>query len=139
MISAFKTLRANLLVQRFVKEANGRDLRCIVIDGKVVAAIERRAAPGEFRSNLQQGGTAVRARITAEERKLAIKATRTLGLKVAGVNIIRSDRGPLLLEVNASPALEEIETTTGKDVAGLIIEAVERKIGWQRRGSRGQR
>jgi len=106
VIKAFKTLHANLLVQEFVKEANGKDLRCFVIDNKVVATIERTAAPGEFRANLHLGGTATVVKTSNEERKLAIDAAKTLGLKVAGVDIIRSAKGPLLLEVNSSPGLE---------------------------------
>ena len=132
VINAFKALRANLLVQEFVKEAQGKDLRCFVIDGKVVATIERTAAPGEFRANLHQGGKASIVRITKEERQLAIKAAKTLGLKVAGVDIIRSQRGPLLLEVNSSPGLEGIETATGKDIAGQMISSIEKQLNWTR-------
>lgn len=132
VINAFKSLRANLLVQEFVKEAQGKDLRCFVIDGKVVAAIERKAAPGEFRANIHQGGVASVVKVTTEEKKLAIKAAKIMGLSVAGVDIIRSTKGPLLLEVNSSPGLEGIETATGKDVAGLIISSIEKKLGWKR-------
>ncbi|MCV6621965.1 MAG: 30S ribosomal protein S6--L-glutamate ligase [Cellvibrionaceae bacterium] len=131
VINAFKSLRANLLVQEFVKEAQGKDLRCFVIDGKVVASIERTAAPGEFRANIHQGGSAKIVRISKEERAIAIKATKVLGLKVAGVDIIRSNKGPLLLEVNSSPGLEGIESATEKDIAGLLIGAIERKLKWQ--------
>lgn len=131
VINAFKALRANLLVQEFIKEAQGKDLRCFVIDGKVVASIERQAAPGEFRANLHQGGKAYVVRITKQERALAVKAARTLGLKVAGVDIIRSQKGPLLLEVNSSPGLEGIETATGKDIAGQIITSVEKHLKWE--------
>jgi ribosomal protein S6--L-glutamate ligase len=132
VINAFKTLNANLLVQQFIKEADGKDLRCFVIDGKVVAAIQRTAAPGEFRANIHQGGSASIVKITPKERSLAIKAAKTLGLKVAGVDIIRSQNGPLLLEVNSSPGLEGIETATGKDVAGMMIAAIEKKLRWKR-------
>lgn len=132
VINAIKSLRANLLVQEFIKEAQGKDLRCFVIDGKVVASIERTAAQGEFRANIHQGGTASIVKITPAERKLAIKAARTMGLQVAGVDIIRSSKGPLLLEVNSSPGLEGIETATGKDIAGMMIEAIEKKLGWKR-------
>jgi ribosomal protein S6--L-glutamate ligase len=128
VISAFKALRANLLVQEFVKEADGKDLRCFVIDGKVVASIMRTAAPGEFRANIHQGGSASPVKITPDERRLAIKAAKTLGLKVAGVDIIRSRKGPLLLEVNSSPGLEGIESASGKDVAGAMITAIEKKF-----------
>ncbi len=131
VINAFKAVSANLLVQEFIKEADGKDLRCFVIDGKVVASIQRTAAPGEFRANLHKGGTASIAKATLEERKLAVKAAKTLGLKIAGVDIIRSSKGPLLLEVNSSPGLEGIETATGKDIAGLIISSIENKLGWQ--------
>lgn len=135
VVNAFKSLRANLLVQEFVKEAQGKDLRCFVIDGKVVASIERTAAPGEFRANIHQGGTAKIVRISKEERAIAIKATKVLGLKVAGVDIIRSNKGPLLLEVNSSPGLEGIESATEKDIAGLLIGAIERKLKWQHSNS----
>jgi ribosomal protein S6--L-glutamate ligase len=132
VINAFKALRANLLVQEFVKEADGKDLRCFVIDGKVVASIQRTAAPGEFRANIHQGGTASIVKITPEERKLAITAAKVLGLNIAGVDIIRSKNGPLLLEVNSSPGLEGIETATGKDIAGMMIASIEKKLGWKR-------
>jgi len=132
VINAFKSLRANLLVQEFIKEAQGKDLRCFVIDNKVVASIERKAAPGEFRANIHQGGVASIVKITPDEKKLAIKAAKIMGLSVAGVDIIRSEKGPLLLEVNSSPGLEGIETATGKDVAGLIITSIEKKLGWKR-------
>ena len=132
VINAFKALRANLLVQEFIKEADGRDLRCFVIDGKVVASIERKAAPGEFRANIHQGGSASIVKITPEERKLATTATKVLGLNIAGVDIIRSNNGPLLLEVNSSPGLEGIESATGKDIAGMIIASIEKKLGWKR-------
>ncbi len=132
VINAFKTLNANLLVQQFIREADGKDLRCFVIDGKVVASIQRTAAPGEFRANIHQGGSASIVKITPKERALAIKAAKTLGLKVAGVDIIRSQNGPLLLEVNSSPGLEGIETATGKDVAGTMIAAIEKKLRWKR-------
>lgn len=132
VINAFKALRANLLVQEFIKEADGKDLRCFVIDGKVVASIQREAAPGEFRANIHQGGTASIVKITPNERALALKATKTLGLKVAGVDIIRSKKGPLLLEVNSSPGLQGIESATGKDIAGMMISSIEKKLDWKR-------
>jgi ribosomal protein S6--L-glutamate ligase len=133
VINAFKSLRANLLVQEFVKEADGKDLRCFVIDGKVVASIQRTAAPGEFRANIHQGGSASTVKITPEERKLAITAAKVLGLSVAGVDIIRSKNGPLLLEVNSSPGLEGIESATGKDIAGMMISSIEKRLGWKRK------
>ncbi len=132
VINAFKSLRANLLVQEFIKEAQGRDLRCFVIDGKIVASIQREAQPGDFRANLHRGGTAIAARITSEERRMARRAARVLGLKVAGVDIIRSNKGPLLLEVNSSPGLEGVEDATGKDIAGLMIASVEKQLNWKR-------
>ena len=132
VIGAFTSLKANLLVQEFVKEADGKDLRLFVIDNKVVASMQRTAAPGEFRANVHQGGTTSVIKITSDERKLAIKAAKTLGLKVAGVDIIRSRKGPLLLEVNSSPGLEGIEGATGKDIAGQMISAIEKKLGWRR-------
>ena len=132
VINAFKTLRANLLVQEFIKEAQGKDLRCFVIDGRVVASIQREAAPGEFRANIHQGGTASVVKVTPEEKRIAVKAAKTLGLKVAGVDLIRSSRGPMLLEVNSSPGLEGIETATRKDIAGMMIKAIEKKLDWHK-------
>lgn len=135
VINAFKSLNANILVQEYIKEAEGRDIRCFVINGKVVASIQRQATKGEFRSNLHQGGTASVIKITPEEKRLAVKAAKVLGLQIAGVDIIRSNRGPLVLEVNSSPGLEGIEQATGKDIAGLMIEAIEKQLGWQQEGS----
>lgn len=132
VINAFKSLNANILVQEFIKEAKGRDIRCFVIDGKVVAAIERQAAPGEFRANLHQGGKASVVKVTAQERRMAVKAAKAMDLSVAGVDLIRSTKGPLLLEVNSSPGLEGIESATGMDIAALMISAIERKQGWRR-------
>ncbi len=128
VINAFKSLNANILVQEFIKEANGKDIRCFVIDGKVVAAIQREAMPGEFRANIHLGGTASVIKVTAEEKKIAIKATKAMDLKVAGVDIIRSSKGPLLLEVNSSPGLEGIEGATNKDIAGEMIKAIEKNF-----------
>ncbi|MGS0677128.1 30S ribosomal protein S6--L-glutamate ligase [Shewanella sp. 0m-4] len=131
VINAFKSLHVNLLVQEFIKEAQGKDLRCFVIDGKVVASIERTAAPGEFRANIHQGGSASIVSVSAAERQLALKAAKTMGLRVAGVDIIRSSRGPLLLEINSSPGLEGIESATGIDIAGAMIDSIEKKLGWK--------
>ncbi len=128
VINAFKSLNANILVQEFIKEANGKDIRCFVIDGKVVAAIQREALPGEFRANIHLGGTASIIKATPEEKKIAIKAAKAMGLKVAGVDIIRSSKGPLLLEVNSSPGLEGIEGATNKDIAGEMIRAIEKNF-----------
>ena len=134
VINAFKSVKANLLVQEFIKEASGKDLRLFVIDGKVKAAIQREAAPGEFRANIHQGGSASVIRPTPEERKLAVLAAKSMGLTVAGVDIIRSKSGPLLLEVNSSPGLEGIENATKKDVAGMMIQAIEKRLKWSAEG-----
>lgn len=128
VINAFKSLNANILVQEFIKEANGKDLRLFVVDGKVVASIQREAAPGEFRANIHMGGTASIVKPTVEEKKIAIKAAKAMDLRVAGVDIIRSSKGPLLLEVNSSPGLEGIEGATNKDIAGEMIKAIESNI-----------
>lgn len=128
VINAFKSLNANILVQEFIKEANGKDLRLFVVDGKVVAAMQREAAPGEFRANIHLGGSASIIKVTAEEKKIAIRAAKAMDLKVAGVDIIRSSKGPLLLEVNSSPGLEGIEGATHKDIAGEMIKAIEKNF-----------
>jgi ribosomal protein S6--L-glutamate ligase len=128
VINAFKSVQTNILVQEFIKEANGQDIRCFVVDGRVVASIQRQAEKGEFRANIHQGGKASIVKITAEEKKLAIKASKVLNLAVAGVDIIRSNKGPLLLEVNSSPGLEGIENATGKDIANTLITAIEKKL-----------
>ncbi len=132
VINAFKSLRANLLVQKFIKEADGKDIRCFVVNGKVIASMQRTAPPGEFRANVHLGGQASQIKVTPEEKSLALKATKVLGLKVAGVDIIRSNAGPLLLEVNSSPGLEGIENATGKDISGAMIVAVEKALKWNR-------
>jgi ribosomal protein S6--L-glutamate ligase len=126
VIDAFRGLNANFLVQEFIKEAAGADIRCFVIGEKVVAAMKRQAAEGEFRSNLHRGGVAELIRITPEERSTAVRASRILGLRVAGVDLVRSNHGPLVLEVNSSPGLEGIEGATRKDVAGMIIGYIEK-------------
>ncbi len=128
VINAFKSLNANILVQEFIKEADGKDLRLFVVDGKVVASMQREAAPGEFRANIHMGGTASVIKPTSEEKKMAIKAAKAMDLRVAGVDIIRSSKGPLLLEVNSSPGLEGIEGATNKDIAGEMIIAIEHNI-----------
>jgi ribosomal protein S6--L-glutamate ligase len=128
VINAFKSVNANILVQEFIKEANGKDIRCFVIDGKVVASIQREAMPGEFRANIHLGGTATVIKATMEEKRIAIKAAKAMDLKVAGVDIIRSSKGPLLLEVNSSPGLEGIEGATNKDIAGEMIKAIEKNF-----------
>lgn len=128
VINAFKSVKTNILVQEFIKEANGQDIRCFVVNGKVVASMQRQAAKGEFRANIHQGGSASKIKITTQERKLAIKAAKILNLPVAGVDIIRSNKGPLLLEVNSSPGLEGIEAATGLDIANIMIESIEKKL-----------
>lgn len=125
---AFRGLNANILVQEFIAESQGSDIRCIVIGNKVVAAMKRQAEAGDFRSNLHAGGSAMKVRITAAERAAAIKATKTLGLKFAGVDLLRSDDGPKVLEVNSSPGLEGVETVSGTNIAGQVIEYLERKV-----------
>lgn len=125
VIDAFRQLDANILVQEFIQESKGSDVRCIVVGGRVVASMLRTAGPGEFRSNLHRGGTAEATKLTTKERRTAVKAAKALGLPVAGVDLLRSERGPLVLEVNSSPGLEGIEAATGVDVAAEIIEFVE--------------
>ncbi len=126
VIQAFRGMKAYLLVQEFIKEAAGRDVRCLVVGDKVVAAMVRQGPDGEFRSNLHRGGSATATKISPAERKTAVQAAKALGLRVAGVDILRSDRGPLVLEVNSSPGLEGIERATGKDIADLIVAYVEK-------------
>ena len=125
VIDAFRGLNAHILVQEFIREANGCDIRCLVVGKRVVAAIERQAKAGDFRSNLHRGGTARNVAITPQEKAMAVKAALTLGLDVAGVDILRAARGPLVMEVNASPGLEGIENTTGLDIAGMMIDYIE--------------
>lgn len=126
VVEAFRGLDANFLVQEFVKEAGGSDIRCFVIGEKVVAAMKRQAPEGEFRSNLHRGGTAQLIKISPEERSTAARAAKIMGLNVAGVDILRSNHGPVVMEVNSSPGLEGIETATNKNVAGMIIEYIEK-------------
>lgn len=129
VINAFKSLKANILVQEYIKESKGKDLRCFVIDNKVVGSIERIAASeNEFRANIHLGGKALLTKISAEERKLAVKSAKALGLKVAGVDILRSNDGPKILEVNSSPGLEGIEGATGKDIASMMIDCIEENL-----------
>ena len=126
VIEAFMGLKANILVQEYIKEASGADIRCLVVGGKVVAAMKRQAQAGEFRSNLHRGGSASLIKITPAERATAVKAAKVMGLNVAGVDLLRSERGPLVMEVNSSPGLRGIEEATGKDVASMIIEFIEK-------------
>lgn len=125
VIEAFLGLNANIMVQEYIKEAGGADIRCFVVGGKVVAAMKRQGAEGEFRSNLHRGGTASLIKLTPEERQTAVKAAKIMGLNVAGVDLLRAERGPVVMEVNSSPGLEGIERATGKDVADLIIQFIE--------------
>lgn len=136
VIEAFMGLKANIMVQEYIKEAGGADIRCFVIGDKVIAAMKRQALPGEFRSNLHRGGTATIVKLTPEERKTAVAAAKAMGLEVAGVDLLRSERGPLVMEVNSSPGLEGIEAATGKDVAGLIIEHIEKTVVQRRNKTR---
>lgn len=126
IIEAFMGLNANILIQEYIKEAGGADIRCLVVGGKVVAAMKRQAAEGEFRSNLHRGGSAEIVRLSAAERRTAIEAAKAMGLNMCGVDILRSNNGPLVMEVNSSPGLEGIETATGKDVAGMVYQFLER-------------
>ncbi|MDH3581529.1 MAG: 30S ribosomal protein S6--L-glutamate ligase [Hyphomicrobiales bacterium] len=137
IIDAFRQLRANFLVQEFIKEAGGSDIRALVVGEKVVAAMMRTAREGEFRSNLHRGGTAALVRLTPEERSTAVRSARKMGLNVAGVDILRSNHGPVVMEVNSSPGLEGIEAATGKDVAGLIIQFIERNAKPNKTRTRG--
>lgn len=126
VIQAFMGLNTAILVQEYIKEAGGSDIRAFVVGGRVIAAMKRQAPEGEFRSNLHRGGTATLVRLSPEERETAVRAARIMGLNVCGVDILRSERGPLVMEVNASPGLRGIEEATGKDIAGLIIKLIER-------------
>ena len=138
-IESFLVLDANILVQEYIKEAGGSDVRCFVVGGKVVASMKRQAGPGEFRSNLHRGGTAEKVKITPEERSTAVRAARTMGLNISGVDVLRSNHGAVVMEVNSSPGLEGIEKSTGVDVAAKIIEFIEKnaKAGLQRDKGKG--
>jgi ribosomal protein S6--L-glutamate ligase len=138
VVEAFRGLKANFMVQEFIAEAKGADIRCFVIGDKVVAAMERRGKEGEFRSNLHRGGSAKLVRITPEERSTAVRSARVMGLNVAGVDLLRSNHGPVVMEVNSSPGLEGIEAATSKDVAGMIIDFVEKNARKGRTRTRGR-
>jgi ribosomal protein S6--L-glutamate ligase len=138
VIGAFRNLDAYFLVQDFIEEAKGSDIRCFVVGGEVIAAMKRKAAPGEFRSNLHRGGSATAVKLTKAEERTARRAARILGLNVAGVDIVRTRTGPAVLEVNSSPGLEGIETTTGVDVAGRIIEFIEQHARPNKTRTRGK-
>lgn len=128
VIEAFMGLKANILVQEFIKEAGGTDIRCFVIGDKVVAAMKRQGKEGEFRSNLHRGGSASIVKLSPEERSTAVRAAKTMGLNVAGVDLLRSNNGPVVMEVNSSPGLQGIETATGKDVAGMQIDFIQKRM-----------
>jgi len=138
VIDAFRELQANFMVQEYIKEAGGSDIRCLVIGEKVVAAMKRQAKEGEFRSNLHRGGTASLIKLTPEERSTAARAANIMGLNVAGVDIIRSNHGPVVLEVNSSPGLEGIEAATNKDVAGMIIDFIQKNAKPHKTATRGK-
>lgn len=124
VIEAFRGLNVNILVQEFIKEAKGADIRAFVVGEKVVASMRRQGAPGEFRSNIHRGGEATKIKLTPEERSTAVRSAKAMGLRVAGVDMLRSNHGPVVMEVNSSPGLEGIEGTTGVDVAGKVIDFV---------------
>jgi ribosomal protein S6--L-glutamate ligase len=138
MIQAFGGLRANILVQEFIKEAGSQDIRCLVVGEKVVAAMMRQGAEGDFRSNLHRGGKAQSIRITPEERSTAVRAAKIMGLNACGVDMLRSNHGPVVMEVNSSPGLEGVERATGKDVAGAIIGFLEKNARPNKTKTRGQ-
>ncbi len=125
VLQAMLELKGNIIVQEYIKEAEGADIRCFVIGDKVVAAMKRQAKPGDFRSNVHRGGTATEIKITKAERETAVAAAKIMGLELAGVDLLRSSRGPLVIEINSSPGLEGIEGATGKDIATLIIKHIE--------------
>ena len=137
VIEAFRGLKANFMVQEYIKEAGGADIRCFVIGDKVVAAMKRQGKEGEFRSNLHRGGSASLIKITPEERSTAVRSAKVMGLNVAGVDLLRSNHGPVVMEVNSSPGLEGIEKATGKDVAGLVIQFIEKNARPGRTKARG--
>ncbi|WP_017941608.1 MULTISPECIES: 30S ribosomal protein S6--L-glutamate ligase [unclassified Thioalkalivibrio] len=137
VIQAFMGLKQHILVQEYIKEAKGSDIRCFVIGDKVVAAMKRQAKEGEFRSNLHRGGSASLCRITPEERATAVRAAKVMGLNVCGVDLLRSNHGAVVMEVNSSPGLEGIENASGKDVAGMIIEFIEKNAKPNRTKTKG--
>ncbi len=129
VMQAFMSVGSNILVQEFIKEAGGSDIRAFVVGDRVIAAMKRTAPEGEFRSNLHRGGSAELVKLTPRERGTAVRAARVMGLSVCGVDLLRSSRGPLVMEVNSSPGLEGIEKATGEDVAGMVIEHIEASVG----------
>ncbi len=138
LIDAFRELDADFLVQEFIKEAGGADIRCFVVGERVIAAMQRQAKEGEFRSNLHRGGSATPVRLTPKERATAVNAAKKMGLNVSGVDLLRAERGPVVLEVNSSPGLRGIEDASGKDVAGLIMQFIEKNARPGRTRTRGR-
>lgn len=138
IIEAFRGLKAQILVQEFIKEAGGADVRCLVIGDKVVAAMQRQGGEGEFRSNIHRGGKASATRLTPEERSTAVRSAKIMGLNVAGVDILRSNHGPVVMEVNSSPGLEAVEKSTGKDVAAAMVAFIEKKAQPGKTATRGK-
>jgi ribosomal protein S6--L-glutamate ligase len=138
VIQGFMGLSANILVQEYIKEAGGSDIRCFVVGGKVIAAMQRTAPEGDFRSNLHRGGSASLVKLSPKERRTAVNAAKIMGLNVCGVDLLRSDRGPLVMEVNSAPGIGGFEAATGKDVANLIIEFIEREARPKRTRTRGK-
>lgn len=126
VIEAFRATNTNILVQEFIKEAGGTDIRAIVVGGKVIAAMKRSGAEGEFRSNLHRGGSAEIIKLSPEERSTAVRAAKSMGLAVCGVDMLRANHGPVVMEVNSSPGLEGVEKATGLDIAGKVIEFIEK-------------
>ena len=138
VIDAFRGVKAHILVQEFIKEAGNTDIRCLVVGGKVVASMKRTGAEGDFRSNLHRGGSAQVIRITPEERSTAVRAAKILGLNVCGVDLLRSNHGPVVMEVNSSPGLEGIEKATGRDIAGQIVAFIEQNAKPNKTKTRGR-
>jgi ribosomal protein S6--L-glutamate ligase len=138
VIEAFMGMKANILVQEFIKDAGGADIRCFVVGDKVVASMKRQGKEGEFRSNLHRGGSANLIRISPLERATAVRAAKTMGLNVCGVDLLRSNHGPVVMEVNSSPGLEGIESATGKDIASMIIDFIERNARSGKTKTRGR-
>jgi len=138
VIEAFRGLDANILLQEFIGEAEGADLRCFVVGDRVVASMRRIAEYGEFRANIHRGGHIERVKLTPEERSVAVRSAKEMGLRVAGVDLLRSKHGPLVVEVNSSPGLRGVETVSNIDVAGKIIEYLERQLKTPKTGGRGQ-
>jgi len=138
VIEAFRGLKTNILVQEFIKEADAKDIRCFVVGNKVIAAMMRVGKEGDFRSNIHRGGTVRKVKITPEERSTAVRAAKIMGLNVAGVDILRANHGPVVMEVNSSPGLRGIEAATGKDVAKMIIEFIEKNARQGKTKTKGQ-